>query len=66
MECALENNRTDCPCTYESCPRRGKCCECVVYHRDKGQFPGCFFTPEGERTYDRSFAGLVRDRERRR
>jgi hypothetical protein len=62
MECNLERSRTDCACTYESCTRRGKCCECVAYHRDKGQFPGCLFSKEGERSYDRSFARLMADR----
>jgi hypothetical protein len=55
MDCIGENNRTACACTYESCNKRGKCCECVSYHRNKKQVPGCFFTKEGEKTYDRSF-----------
>jgi hypothetical protein len=63
MECTIETNKLACTCTYDACSRRGKCCECVSYHRDKGQVPGCFFTDEGERSYDRSFARLVKDRE---
>lgn len=55
-----ENTRP-CPCTYP-CPRHGKCCECVAHHRDReGGVPGCFFTKEGEATYDRSVAALWRD-----
>ena len=43
-------------------PRHGKCCECVAHHRDReGGVPGCFFTKEGEATYDRSVAALWRD-----
>jgi len=54
-------NAATCPCTYP-CPRRGKCCECVAYHRGNGEFPGCFFTKEGEKAYDRSLEMLLRDR----
>lgn len=54
-------NAATCPCTYP-CSRHGKCCECVAYHRASGEFPACFFTKEGEKTYDRSFACLLRDR----
>ncbi|NLI55120.1 MAG: hypothetical protein GX417_12500 [Clostridiales bacterium] len=56
-------NAKSCPCTY-SCPRHGKCCECVAYHRAYGEFPGCFFSKEGEKTYDRSLTRLVADRKR--
>jgi hypothetical protein len=62
MECTLEKTKASCACTFESCTRRGKCCECVAYHNSKGQFPGCLFTKEGERSYDRSFERLVADR----
>lgn len=60
MECTLTANRANCACTYTSCPRRGKCCECVQYHLKNGEFPGCFFTPEGERLYDRSWECLAK------
>jgi len=50
-----------CTCTYD-CPRRGLCCECVAYHHSKGQIPGCFFTKEGEATWDRSIRKLCSDR----
>ena len=61
------NNRKPCPCTY-NCPRHGICCECVAHHRDRNEgvpgcfFPGCFFSPEAEATYDRSIENLCRDR----
>ena len=47
-------NAGQCNCTYEPCPRKGVCCECIVYHRDSGELPACFFSKEVERTYDRS------------
>jgi hypothetical protein len=59
MECAVEANRAECTCTYEPCSRKGKCCECIVYHQRSGELPGCFFPPEVERTYNRSIATFV-------
>lgn len=53
-ECSQKNNLKNCTCTYTSCPRRGICCECVAYHRKRGELPGCLFTKEAEKTYDRS------------
>jgi len=32
MECQIEANLAKCPCTYEPCPRKGKCCDCIAYH----------------------------------
>ena len=54
MECDIEKNKASCTCTY-SCGKKGKCCECVAYHRGMNELPGCFFPPEAERTYDRSY-----------
>ncbi len=54
-------NAATCPCTYV-CKRHGKCCECVAHHRGVGEFPACFFTKEGEKSYDRSLNMLLRDR----
>jgi len=62
MECTATTNTQHCTCTYASCPRHGRCCECVAYHRRSGEIPGCFFTRKGEATYDRSLAALCRDR----
>ncbi|MDR0331060.1 MAG: DUF6485 family protein [Chitinispirillales bacterium] len=60
MGCA-SNVSMKCPCTY-SCPRRGKCCECLAYHHGAGEFPACFFSKEAEAAYDRGFAALKKDR----
>lgn len=54
MECQLETNKAKCTCTYEPCERKGKCCDCLSYHWQQKQLPGCLFPPEIERTYDRS------------
>lgn len=53
-------NYANCNCSYSPCPRKGLCCECVFYHRRKGQIPACFFTPEAEKTYDRSINNFVK------
>ena len=59
MECTIKQNIKECTCTY-SCDKRGKCCECVAYHRRMDQLPGCFFPPDEEKTYDRSFQRFAR------
>ena len=58
----LCRNTQPCPCSYPF-PRHGKCCDFVAHHRDHNAgVPGCFFTKEGEATYDRSIEALCRDR----
>ena len=52
----------ECTCSYPGCPRHGKCEECVKYHRDNGGFPACFFSKKAEKTHDRSFEMLKKDR----
>jgi hypothetical protein len=60
MECKLEINQSKCNCTYEPCPRKGRCCDCISYHLKMDELPACAFSREVERTYDRSFARFVR------
>jgi len=58
MECInKEKNLKDCNCTYD-CDKKGLCCECIKYHRDRGEFPACFFSKDAEKTFDRSFEKL--------
>jgi len=59
MECQIEITKARCACTYEPCSRKGKCCDCVVYHLKYDELPACVFPSEVERTYDRSFACFV-------
>ncbi|GAB4033867.1 MAG: DUF6485 family protein [Elusimicrobiota bacterium] len=61
MECKKKENAASCSCSYDPCPRKGVCCECVAYHRENGEIPGCFFTKTGEKTYDRSIENFIRD-----
>jgi hypothetical protein len=62
MDCKKKASAETCSCTYGPCPRKGLCCECVAYHGENGELPGCFFPPEAERSYDRSVANFVRSR----
>lgn len=55
MECHIDNNKENCNCTYEPCPRKGKCCECLSYHLAMRELPACVFPADIEKTYDRSF-----------
>lgn len=64
MECQINQNLKDCPCTYEGCPRKGKCCECVRHHRLKDELPACYFSVEVERTFDRSIGKFNEEREK--
>jgi len=59
MECKLKDNLKNCPCTYEGCPRKGVCCDCLSHHLQKKQLPACCFSKETESTYDRSFERFI-------
>ena len=61
MECRKQGNNSGCACTYTSCSRHVVCCECIEYHRSKGQMVACYFTAEAERTYDRSIKNFIKD-----
>lgn len=56
-----KENLVNCSCSYHSCSRKGLCCECVFYHRKNGQIPGCFFSAEAEKSYDRSVDNLIKN-----
>ena len=59
MECNIEANKARCPCTYEPCSKKGKCCECIFYHLELGELPACVFPLEVEKAYDRSISRFV-------
>lgn len=60
MDCHESRNLTTCTCTYEACPRKGTCCECVRYHLDMRELPACVFDARAEGTFDRSFEHFAR------
>jgi hypothetical protein len=53
-----ERNRQWCTCTYSACDKTGVCCDCIAFHREMKEIPGCLFSEEGEATYDRSIASF--------
>ncbi|MDW7708854.1 MAG: DUF6485 family protein [Deferrisomatales bacterium] len=59
MDCTQKANASLCSCTYTSCDKRGACCRCIAYHRERNEMVGCYFTPEAERTYDRSMKAFA-------
>ena len=60
-QCPNKTKNLDrCKCTYTACAKRGMCCECIQYHLQSRQLPGCCFPPEAEKTYDRSFENFAK------
>lgn len=59
VECKIEKNKISCSCSYP-CNRKGLCCECLTYHRNRHEFPACFFPEAIERTYNRSIENFIR------
>jgi hypothetical protein len=60
MDFKKEANKANCTCSYPGCPRKGDCYACVEHHKHQDELPGCFFTPEGERSYDRSIKNFIK------
>ena len=58
-ECKIKNNKMKCNCTYP-CSKKGMCCECLLYHKSRGELPACFFSDDVEKTYDRSIENFIR------
>lgn len=62
MNCEnYDKNLNNCNCTYDPCPRKGKCCECIAYHRRMNELPACYFSDEVEKTYDRSIRRFIKE-----
>ena len=61
MDCKNAQGNPHCTCTYTGCARHGICCDCIEYHKSKGQMVGCYFTPAGEATYNRSMSNFIKD-----
>ncbi|MDP8259438.1 MAG: DUF6485 family protein [Candidatus Gygaella obscura] len=58
-ECKIAQNQKYCNCTYDSCGKKGICCDCLHYHRKMGQLPACYFPDDIEKTYDRSIEKFI-------
>ncbi|WP_439647468.1 DUF6485 family protein [Brucepastera parasyntrophica] len=61
--CTATENAKNCNCTYP-CSKKGICCECISYHRRSGELPACYFSPEEERSYDRSVSFYIQSRKK--
>ena len=61
MECQEKRNLEWCNCSYSSCSKKGICCECIKYHRERGELPACYFSKEAERTYDRTIENFIKN-----
>ena len=59
-QCQTEANLEKCNCTYDPCPRKGNCCQCISYHMGNRELPACAFPADAERTFDRSFDHFAR------
>lgn len=60
MHCVnKEKNLENCNCSYPGCEKKGICCECLRYHLAKKQLPGCCFSDDLEKSYDRSFKKFI-------
>ena len=60
MECKKQTNLKNCSCTYFGCPRKGICCECIAYHRQRKELPACYFSKEAEKVFDRSIDYFIK------
>ena len=59
-DCAnKKRNSQDCNCTYSGCDKHGVCCECIRYHRNRGELPACYFSKDVEKTWDRSITKFI-------
>ena len=44
-------NSIECPCPKRACPNNGKCCTCVLKHKNQGDLPICLFAgKDGDRS----------------
>lgn len=60
LECKIQENKLRCNCTYESCDKKGKCCECINYHWQRRELPACLFPDNVEKTFDRSIERFIK------
>ena len=52
-------NVGDCVCPKTSCPNHGKCCDCVVKHKETDSLPFCLFTNnEGDKSVENYYKKL--------
>lgn len=65
MEGKIDLNNKSCNCSYESCARKRKCCDCIADDLESDELLVCCFPDDVERSNDRSvarFFSLYRNR----
>jgi hypothetical protein len=61
LKCNSEENKEECNCSYP-CEKKGICCKCISYHRNRSELPACYFPDNVEKSYDRSIENFIRIR----
>lgn len=61
MNCKKDRNLKWCNCSYP-CDKKGICCDCVKYHRERNELPACYFDKDTERSYDRSVENYLKNK----
>ena len=52
-------NVKECACPKTSCENNGKCCDCVVKHRESDSIPFCLFLDnDGDKSMENLFRKL--------
>lgn len=51
-------NMKNCNCSFP-CGKKGICCDCISYHRARGQLPACYFPNDAEASGDRSIKNFI-------
>ncbi|MCL1903862.1 MAG: hypothetical protein FWF94_05555 [Oscillospiraceae bacterium] len=55
-------NVKECTCPKESCSNHGKCCDCVVKHRETDSLPFCLFPDNGGDKSNKNFYCFLKER----
>lgn len=55
-------NVKECACPKKDCANNGKCCDCVIKHRDTDSLPFCLFPDNGGDKSVRNYYNKLRER----
>lgn len=57
-------NVKECICPKKTCPNNGKCCACIIKHKDTDSLPYCLFpNNEGDKSVKNYYQKLSNDLE---
>ena len=60
MECLQNENKKYCNCGFD-CEKKGICCKCVKYHRERQELPACYFSDSVAFSLDRSVETYLKE-----